>query len=184
MNCEHCGDVMVDVLYGEEFDARRCFVFFRHLENCQDCSREYLELIETRETLQRWQVSPASSEARVFRNRVNTQLRRWWPLFQKVAAGFLIVVGAVSILQSIGYLGSRQVMVSEQQLEAVQDMIVSLQNAERQLIGEALVRLKEDMDLERQDDMKQVSRYLRSLEERYTENLEENNRYLKTLLTR
>lgn len=185
MNCEKYHNVMIDVLYGEEWNPRQCFEFFRHLEECGDCNREYLELIETRETLRQWEVSAVKSKTGFFRNRATWQVRKWWPLLQKAAAGLLIVVGAVSILQYMGYLEGRQLAVSEQQFtETVRDMIVSIQTEERQLIGEALIQLKEDVDLERRDDRRQVSRYLRLLEQRYMENLEENNLYLKTLLTR
>ncbi len=52
------------------------------------------------------------------------------------------------------------------------------------MIGNALIRLKEDVDLQRREDMREVYNYLVSLEQKYTDNLEENNQYLKTLLTK
>ena len=189
MNCEESREVMITVLYEEEPNARRCFEFFRHLEGCEECNREYLELIQTREMLQKWDVSPARvqtpSYREPYRERASWKLRRWWPGLQRVAAGFLILVGAISILQYMGLLGGPHVTVSEEQLNVMlHDMIVAYQTQEREVIGRALVRLKEDVDLERRDDMLRVYEYLVTLEKRYTENLEENNRYLRTLLTR
>ena len=184
MNCEESREVMIAVLYGEEPDPLLCFEFFRHLEGCEECNREYLELIQTREMLQKWEVSPARVPTPSCGERASWKLRRWWPGLQKVAAGFLILVGAISILQYMGLLGGPHVTVSEEQLNVMlHDMIVVYQTQEREVIGRAFVRLKEDVDLERRDDMLRVYEYLVTLEERYTENLEENNRYLRTLLT-
>ena len=186
MNCRESQDVMIAVLYGEEPNPRRCFEFFGHLERCQTCNREYLELIQTREMLQKWNVSPARERAPSYRDRVSWRTRRWWPILHRVAAGFLILVGAFSILQYMGLLGGPHVRVSEEQLsEMLGDMIVVYQTQERELIGKALIRLKEDVELEHRDEMLRVYEYLVRVEQRYMENLEENHQYyLKTLLTR
>jgi hypothetical protein len=76
-------------------------------------------------------------------------------------------------------------VISEQQLtETVQDRIVAQQTEERQLMLRALLRVKEDMDLQQRTNVEQLERYLISLEQRYVENMEENNHYLRTLLSR
>jgi hypothetical protein len=107
----------------------------------------------------------------------------WWPMLQKVAAGFLILLGIASIFQHYGFLGGQRLAVSEQQLsELLHDRIVIAQTAERQLIGQALIHLKEDLDIERRQEMQEVYQALVSLEQRYADNLEESNRYLKALL--
>lgn len=184
MTCEQSHELAIDVLYGEEMDSRKCFQFFKHLDECGDCNREYLEIIETREMLREWKVEEKESLGQRI-TRITRIGKNWWLMVQKVAAGFLIVVGAIAILQYMGYLGGRQITVSQPQLtQMVNDLIVTRQSQERQLIGAALVRLKEDLDLQRRDDMREVYNYLVSLERRYVENLEENNRYLKTLLSR
>ncbi|MDA2935452.1 hypothetical protein MYX82_14105, partial [Acidobacteria bacterium AH-259-D05] len=178
------------VLYGEEMNPRVGFEFFKHLSECPDCNREYLELLETREKLGDWKVeyqrendfeiSQASFAFPPLLKRV-----RWWPLLQKVAAGFLIVVGAMSIFQYMGYWGGKPLVVSERQLtETVQDMILAQQTQERQLMLRALLRVKEDIELRERDNFGQLQQYLITLEQRYIENIEENNHYLRTLLSR
>ncbi|MCH8820387.1 MAG: hypothetical protein IIB03_08730, partial [Acidobacteria bacterium] len=104
---------------------------------------------------------------------------------QKVAAGVLIVVGAISIFQSIGYLGGHRMVVSQQQLtETVQDMIVAQQAKERELMLRALLEVKEDIELRERDNFGQIQQYLVTLEQRYIENIEENNHYMRTILSR
>jgi len=85
----------------------------------------------------------------------------------------------------MGYLGGKRLVISEQQLtETVQDRIVAQQTEERQLMLRALLRVKEDMELQQRTNVEQLRLYLVTLEQRYVENLEENNHYLRTLLSR
>ena len=187
MTCDESRDLMLDVLYGEEVDSRGSFEFFRHLDACPDCSGEYRELLTTREKLRVWQLEePETAATRAPQARRNTRLNPfaggWWPTLLKLAAGVLIVLGVTSIVQSYGYLGGEKKIVSQQQLtEMVHDMVVAEQAEERRLVGQALVLLKEDVELQRRQDMQEVYNYMVTLEERYTDNLEESNRYLKTL---
>ena len=189
MNCKENRERMIDVLYGEEGDSRRCFEFFKHLKSCQECEQEYLELIRTREVLGEWEAEEAHAADHLTGNKGALSFVKpfWrlpmWSTVQKVAAGFLIAVGGLFLLQYMDYWGGQTVSVSEQQLsEMVQDMIVARQAEERQLIGALLVGLKEDIDLQREEDMQQVYNYLVGLEQQYLENQEENSRYLKTIL--
>lgn len=190
MNCEQSQERMIDVLYGEEVNPRQGFEFFQHLSECPGCNREYMELVETREILGEWKVGHQNAKERETRQAVLASgpwlgQVRWWPLLQKIAAGFLIVVGVVSILQYMGYLGGKRLVISERQLtETVQDMIVAQQTQERQLMLRALLRVKEDVELQQRTNVDQLEQYLISLEQRYVENLEENNHYLRTLLSR
>ena len=190
MKCEQSQEGMIDVLYGEEEDPRRGFEFFQHLNECPDCNREFLELLETREKLGEWKVEyqgeshPDTGQA-AFATQPLFRRIGWWSLLQKVAAGCLIMVGLVSILQYMGYLGGQRLVVSERQLtETVQDMIVTQQLEERQLMLRALLRVKEDIELRERDNLGQLQQYLVTLEQRYIENIEENNHYLRTLLSR
>ena len=190
MNCEQSQERMIDVLYGEEVNPRQGFEFFQHLSECPGCNREYMELVETREILGEWKVGHQNAKPRETRQAVLASgpwlsQVRWWPLLQKIAAGFLIVVGVMSILQYMGYLGGKRLVISERQLtETVQDMIVDQQTQERQLMLRALLRVKEDVELQQRTNVDQLEQYLISLEQRYVDNLEENNHYLRTLLTR
>ncbi|GEM_PF-1268769 len=190
MNCEQSQERMIDVLYGEEVSPRQGFEFFQHLSECPGCNREYMELVETREILGEWKVGHQNAKARETRQAVLASgpwlsQVRWWPLLQKIAAGFLIVVGVVSILQSMGFLGGKRMVISERQLtETVQDMIVDQQTQERQLMLRALLRVKEDVELQQRTNVDQLEQYLISLEQRYVDNLEESNHYLRTLLSR
>ncbi len=194
MNCDESRELILDVVYGEEVPSRTCFDFFKHLDGCPDCSSEYRELLTTREMLQSWELDePSAAEPPVNNGAkpwMQSQRRRlgsvsWWSMLQKVAAGFLILMGIVSIFQHYGYLGGRKVLVSEKQLtEMVHDMIVVDQTEERRMIGKALVAFREDVEAQRSQDMQDVYNNLVSLEQRYADNLEENNRYLKVLLTK
>ncbi len=190
MNCEEAREKMVDILYGEENDMTSQFLFFKHLKGCSECNDEYLELLGTREMLAEWNEpeeedeprrQPALPHARpVWKRQVH-----WWGLLQRVAAGILILVGIVSVMQQMGYLGGRRAMVSQKELtEMVQDMIVANQQKERQLIGKMLVMIKEDMQLQQDANMQEVRDYLTAIERRYRDSQETNERYLKTLLTR
>ncbi len=191
MNCDESRELMLDILYGEELNSRTCFQFFQHIDACSECSADYGELLQTREVLQSWHVEDSQATAvpepvpgRSARLRWIREVQ-WWPALTKVAAGFLILVGLLSILQNLGYLGGPRVSVSEQQLaDMVQDMIVANQAEERIMIGRALIRWKDDADLQRNQDMQEVYDYLVTLEERYANNLEENNQYLRTLATK
>lgn len=187
MKCEEAQPRIIDVLYGEELDPRGGFEFFRHLGECPDCNMEYLELLETREKLGEWKIEQQREKGFEVDDISGGFLRRipWWPLLQKVAAGVLIVVGAVSIVQSMGYWGGKRLVVSQQQLtETVQDMIVSQQQKERELMLRALLEVKEDMELRERDNFGQMHQYLVTLEQRYIENIEENNHYMRDILSR
>ncbi|RPI28838.1 MAG: hypothetical protein EHM61_03795 [Acidobacteria bacterium] len=195
MNCDENRELILDVVYGEEMNSRTCFDFFKHLDSCPDCSGEYKEFLTTRETLQEWEVEeppdlqvPAGRLSKPWlqkQPRRRFELGSWWPTLQKVAAGFLILMGVVSIFQHYGYLGGRKVLVSEQRLtEMMQDLIVVNQKDERKLIGQMLVHLKEDVEFQRKEDMQDIYNNLVSLQQRYNDNLEESNRYLKVLLER
>ena len=190
MKCDQSQQSMMDILYGEEADSRRCFEFFRHLADCTNCGDEYLELLGTREMLADWKVDrpePGSLRPDPPSSSVGQRVSAWgwWTAFQKLAAGFLIIVGITSILQYMGYVGDKRVVVAEEELtQMVHDMMVSQQQEERGLMFQALLRVKEDMELEQQEGMDQVQHYLLSLEQRYVDNLEQNNHYLRTLLSR
>jgi uncharacterized protein YbcI len=191
MNCGDSRDAMMDALYGEESDARRLFEFFKHLDACAECSGEYRELLGTRGLLQEWRVdeeleaAPAPARAPWLSRASGWPRNRWLTLAWRAAAGVLVVAGIISVVQYLGVLGGRRVVVSEQQLtEMVHDLIMANQAEERQLIGQALVHLKEDVELARRQEVSEVLNYIATLEQRYNQNLEENSRYLKTLLAR
>ncbi len=194
MNCDESRELILDVVYGEELQSRTCFDFFKHLDSCPDCSGEYREFLTTRDMLQGWELEEPGEVKPQGRPTVKPwmQDRRgrvspvsWWSMLQKIAAGFLILMGIVSIFQHYGYMGGRKVLVSERQLaEMVQDMIVVNQTEERRAIGKVLIQFREDIELQRKQDMQDVYNNFVSLEQRYADNLEENNRYLKALLTK
>jgi hypothetical protein len=194
MNCDESRELILDVVYGEEVQSRICFDFFKHLDNCSDCSSEYGELLTTREMLQGWELDEPSSVEPAANSGARPWIRSrrgvlgsvsWWSMLQKVAAGFLILMGVFSIFQHYGYLGGRKILVSQQQLtEMVNDMIVVKQAEERRMFGKVLIQFREDIDMQRNQDMQDIYNNLVSLEQRYADNLEENNRVLKALLTK
>ena len=76
-------------------------------------------------------------------------------------------------------------VVSQQQLtETVQDMIGAQQAKERELMLRALLEVQEDIELRERDSFGQIQQYLVTLEQRYIENIEENNHYMRTILSR
>ncbi len=190
MNCEVCRQGMMDVLYGEDVDARSNFNFFRHLDQCPSCSQEYLHLLETREVLSQWRVEeePVAGDHKPWRNRPSLPWSwsvSWWGLVTKVAATLLLILGGLSLLDRLGYWRPSHRMVSQQELVLmVHDMVVSAQEEERKLIGMALLQLREDVEIQQRYDRQQFSEYLTTLERRYVENLEQSNRYLEVLLSR
>ena len=186
MKCGEIQERMIDVLYGEEMSSREGFEFFKHLSECSDCNLEYLELLETREKLADWKIEHQHEKGFEV-NDAHRFLKRiaWWAVLQKVAAGVLIVVGAISIFQYMGYGGGERLVVSQQQLtETVQDMIVAQQAKERELMLRALLEVKEDIELRERDNFGQMQQYLVTLEQRYIENIEENNHYMRNILSR
>lgn len=189
MKCEACQQIMIDVLYGEEVEARSSFAFFRHLEDCEECHLEYFELLKTRQDLSEWSLDeeelnrveglPQTAETALFRR------IRWWPLLHKTAAAFLIVIGLITILQNVGIWPNQRVMVSAADLqEAVHDVVLARQTEDWKVIGAALLEMKEEMDSRRRLEMKVIYDEMLALEQRYVDALEENNRNLQTLLTR
>ena len=134
MNCDEVQERMIDILYGEEVNARTNFTYFRHLADCPGCDQEYMELLRTREQLAEWTLEDApevvgrKGGGPVPFSRPSG--RNWWGALQKIAAAFLIVVGAVSILHSFGYLGGKRLLVTQQPNMLVQ-FELSLSNQEQ-----------------------------------------------------
>lgn len=191
MTCESCRDSLMDVLYGEDIGSEACYDFFKHLQVCRDCDSEFQELLDTREVLGLWNMEAPEIAPPVVLKEVSpgSRLRQFvssgWPLLQRIAAGILILVGAISIMQSMGFWQSEKVLVSEQQLlEMVNDMIVLRQAEERKIIGQALVNFADEVALKQQDNLHSVDGRITTLERRYLDNIEQTNHYLKTLLSR
>lgn len=188
MSCENCQEQMMDVLYGEELRAGACFEFFQHLDRCSTCRQEYDELLETRNLLSSWTIEEEqfagdlSVEGRHFSGFHRTS---WWTGVLKVAATFLILVGAFSIVDRLGLAGSDRKMVSQTELmELVNDMIVVRQNEERKLIGQAMMEFADEMTRRQQIEMQRVSQDLQDLDRRYIQVMEDTSEYLSALATR
>lgn len=189
MTCQRCGELMMDVLYGEDVQPRQAFDFFAHLKDCTNCERDYVELLETRELLSSWSVDDHVGQLVDFgptkRGISYWKSIEWGRLLQRVAAGFLILVGAVTVLQSVGLLPRSGAELSEARLtEMIHDVILARQVEDWKVIGAALLDLKEEMEAQDRLQMKSVYEDLYSLERRYIEVMEENNRHIKTMLSR
>lgn len=189
MNCQQVQEKLMDMLYGEECDSHLVFSFFEHLNQCGRCQAEYLELLQTREQLATWSIEPlparetlpkSAASRRASWSRISRSA--WWVWTQRVAAIFLMIVGAISILQSMGIGKDRYVRVDQQQLsQMMSDMIEARLESERTLVGKAMLTLGEELDMRRRSDMNQVQNRLVAIQEQYLNNLEQNNRYLKKL---
>lgn len=189
MNCQECLNQMIDVLYGEDNDPRRCYLFFKHLEECPECDREYITLLETRELLGQWEINeqPAfdDGQSRFERPKLSGFRAAWWPLVQRIAASVLIVIGIISTLGFTGIWKNPRVMVSQVELaEMVNDMIVARQEEDWRMIGTALIELKEEIEARRRIELQTVYQDLQEIQERYLDALEENNRQIQRLVNR
>jgi hypothetical protein len=189
MTCDQCGELMMDILYGEDVLPRQAFDFFSHLKDCPRCEQDYVELLETRELLSDWSIEEAQEPLVDFKpSSVVTRYWKsveWGALFQRVAAGFLILMGAVAVLQSSGLISRSEAGLSESQLtEMIHDVVLARQVEDWKVIGAALLELKEEMEAQDRVHMKSVYEDLYSLENRYIEAMEENNRHIKTMLSR
>lgn len=187
MTCQHCQELMMDVLYGEEVQARHCFDFFQHLNDCDRCGLEYRELLQTRELLGRWKVEDQAPPTSIpFPTPWSRRLRhQWLPLLPKIAAGVLVLMGAFSALRVVGVWQPDRVMVSQSELlEMVNDVAVARQTEERYWWGQVLVNFADTMDRRQMEDMQFLTERLVALERQYIANQEENNRRLQVLLSR
>jgi hypothetical protein len=189
MTCDQCGELMMDVLYGEDVQPRQAFEFFSHLKDCTRCEQDYVELVETRELLSEWSVEEAQGPLVDFNSSSPVtgywKSVEWGTLLQRVAAGFLILMGAVAVLQSSGLIARPEAGVSESQLtEMIHDVVLARQVEDWKVIGAALLELKEEMEAQDRLHMKSVYEDLYSLENRYIEVMEENNRHIQTMLSR
>jgi len=146
--------------------------------------------METRELLAEWESEEMAPETVAFSQASNRfSMRRksqtWWPLLQKVAAGVLIAVGAFSVIQSTGLLPAGDTaMVSESQLaEVIHDVTLARQEDDWRVIGEALLSLKEELEVKNRLEIRAVYEDMQNLEQRYVNALEESNRQFKTLIS-
>jgi hypothetical protein len=110
---------------------------------------------------------------------------QWWQLLQRAAAGLLILVGALAVIQSVGLLPRADSNLSEAELtEMIHDVVLARQVEDWKVIGAALLELKEEMEAQDRIQMKAVYEDLYSLERRYIEVMDENNRQISVLLSR
>jgi argininosuccinate lyase len=66
----------------------------------------------------------------------------------------------------------------------IHDVVLARQVEDWKVIGAALLELKEEMEAQDRVHMKSVYEDLYSLENRYIEVMEENNRHIQTMLSR
>src|SRR5690606_6928759 len=169
MNCQTCHNELIDVLYGEDIEPSRAYLFFKHLDECPDCHQEYLELLETRELLQEWEIheefAPIGSRSRYERSYLARLRSNWWPWMQRIAAGVLIMIGLASTLQYLGVWKNPRMMVSQVELaEMVNDMIVARQEEDWRMIGTALLDLKEEIETRRRIELQTVYQDLQEIQ--------------------
>jgi hypothetical protein len=174
---------MVEVLYGEEVRPRVSYDFFAHMRECRTCDREFVELLETREQLSSWRVAddPPSPVAE-FGDWRSGITRAWWPVLQKIAAAVLLAAGVLFLVQQTGLVNRSN--SDEQVRQMVQDLVAARQEETLKVIGEALLDIKEEMVLRNRVNMDSVYGDMYTLEQRYLQVLEENNRQLGRLLNR
>jgi hypothetical protein len=182
---------MVDVLYGEEVSPRIAFEFFRHLSSCPECEAEYLELLETRELLGSWE-DPVSEKHldNAIQGRIKAKWRfpriAWFPAIQKIAAGFLILVGIFALLQAVGLVplpNDRAIVVSDQQLaELIHDVMVEKQMEDWKALASALMSWKEQIELQNRQGINGIYQEMDEMKHRYILALEDYNRQVSKLV--
>jgi hypothetical protein len=75
-------------------------------------------------------------------------------------------------------------MVSEAQLtEVIHDVTLARQEDDWRVIGEALLSLKEELEVKNRLEIRAVYEDMQNLEQRYVHALEESNRQVKTLIS-
>lgn len=129
MNCAAVRDLLMDVLYGEEHDPRKCFAFFAHIQECRSCEAEYMELVDTRSRLSEWTVADPPKSAigsgTAFRGASNVRRLKIvphgvWQWTQRAAAAILMLLGAAALFDYAGvHLQGKPVEVSQAQLQAL-----------------------------------------------------------------
>lgn len=190
MTCEESQEVMMDVLYGEELHPRREYEFFRHLSQCSACDGEYIGFLETRESLSAWDLEEDHRASGAVLPAWKPGLTAWlsWRSLQKVAALILIAAGTASLAQAFWPNRDQTLAVSQQEMaEMVNDLIVIRQAEERQIIGQALISFADELAMQDEIGTRKISDQIFQLEQRYQaslDSLEENNRQLRTLLSR
>lgn len=179
MNCQQSRALMMDILYDEEVSSEASFEFFGHVDKCHECDLEYRELLETRRLLGTWELEspPGDGTDRIvnFHPRSGVKPSRavsgawyWSGMLARAAAVVLMLLGAFSLLRSSGVMYQPTMSVSNEELAAlVNDMIVEKQSEDWQLFARALINLKEDLDLQRRQEMRVVFEDLSDLERRY-----------------
>ncbi len=187
MSCDEIRELMMDILYGEEVRPGEAARFFLHLRQCADCSSEYLELLETREMLQGWSLPAEDPEpVRLPESHPRWQITRRLPVLQRIAAAILMLAGAVFLLQSVGLLpaGNRQPMNEEQLQRMIHEVVVARQDESLRIIGEALLSIKEELELRDRARIDSVYNDIYSMEQRWLETLESKNRRVSGSLNR
>ena len=179
MTCELSKERMIEVLYDEVESPRGTGEFFRHLDDCPACRRDFLDLIQARKWLGSWEVEE-EPEA-VLSRPPGASGFNWWSAVQKLAASVLIVVGALSVLRGSGLWGDR-VSVSEKQLmELVTDIVVLRQAEHERVIGQALQSLAESASLEQAVYHQDLGTRLNELEQNIVAVSEERDRLFQML---
>jgi hypothetical protein len=190
MTCEKCREIVMDAVYGEQVEPRVLYEFFQHLGRCPQCDGEYLELVGTREMLSAWDEAAGEAEPQIgvtgaWGRRVTGRRIPWWAWTQRVAAGFLILFGAFSMLRSAGVVPGGGEPVAEQRLrEMVHDLVVARQDETLRVIGQGLLDIKEELEIRNRAGLELVYEDLYSLEQRYLQALEDNNRQVRRLISR
>ena len=178
----------MDVLYGEELRPQACFLFFQHLDSCQACNREYSELLGTRELLAGWTLDENNLQPDITELGVASSGRAstpWWNSALRVAAVFLMLVGAWGIMDSLGLAGTDRRVVSQPELmQMVNDMIVAQQGEERKLIGRALMEFADELMTQQKMELLRFSQDLQDLDRKYLQVMEETTDNLRALATR
>jgi len=178
MECKESIDIMLDVIYGEEIEPSVTYDFFQHLKECEACGGEFREMTETRSMIRDWVSEKEVPDVPEYVPDIRKPGFRlggnWWGTVQKIAATLLIVVGGIAAAQAVGVIPGKQADIPEAQLtRLINDIVVERQSEGWRVIGQALISLKEDMDLQDREQAEVFYEDLTDMEERFLRIMEE-----------
>lgn len=175
MKCDESIDIMLDIIYGEEVDPSKAYEFFNHLKSCSRCDQEFRELTETRGMIREWSSDEIVPDSGGISGEFHSRPRvNWWGAVQKIAATVLIFIGGLAAGQAVGLVPKGQVDLPEAQLtRLINDIVVERQSEGWMVIGQALISMKEDMDLREREQTDVFYEDLTDMEERFLRVMEE-----------
>lgn len=202
MNCQSARDLLVSVLYDDGASTEEKKTFYHHLKACENCRGEYFEMMGTRASLQQWPDLDALDDRRGVSDEVASR-PSWWRALPTVWAArpalahlaWLLVLGVLAVFVALNTevrLGGEGLIVrtglrsatdldDTRVADLVSYMVAESERRQSRAYAQALIKLQENVQVQRQYDFLEIGKTQTELEKRYLDGLEENNRMLKQI---